>query len=72
MNTLNLTVAGMSCMGCVSSVKRLVSALPGVAGVEVDLASGQVAVRHDVAQTGADGIRAAIESGGYQVINTSE
>jgi copper chaperone len=71
MNTLNLSVAGMSCMGCVNSVKRLVSALPGVSGVEVDLASGKVAVSHDPGQTGAQAIRAAIEGGGYQVISTS-
>lgn len=71
MNTLNLSVAGMSCMGCVNSVKRLVSALPGVAGVEVDLASGKVLISHDAALTDTNGIRAAIEGGGYQVISTS-
>jgi copper chaperone len=71
MNTLNLTVAGMSCMGCVNSVKRLVSALPGIANVDVDLASGKVVVNHDAAQTGAEDIRSAIEGGGYQVISTS-
>jgi copper chaperone len=67
MNTLTLTVTGMSCMGCVNSVKNLVSALPGVASVAVDLASGRVDVSHDAALVDARAIRQAIEGGGYQV-----
>ena len=68
MNILTLTVSGMSCMGCVNSVKKLVGALPGVSGVEVDLASGRVDVAHDPARATPEAIRAAIEGGGYQVI----
>ncbi len=67
MNTSILTVSGMSCMGCVNSVKNLVSALPGVASVQVDLASGRVEVVHDPDRASADVIRQAIEGGGYQV-----
>jgi copper chaperone len=75
MNTLTLTVSGMSCMGCVNSVKNLVSALPGVSGVRVDLASGRVEVAlADVANNPArattEAIRAAIEGGGYQVVGS--
>lgn len=68
MNTLTLTVSGMSCMGCVNSVKNLVSALPGVAAVQVDLASGRVDVNHDPGLADAQAIRQAIEDGGYQVV----
>jgi copper chaperone len=68
MTTLNLTVTGMSCMGCVNSVKNLLTALPGVSGVQVDLASGQVVVEHDPAQAGVAAIRQTIEDGGYQVV----
>lgn len=68
MNTLILNVAGMSCMGCVNSVKNLVGALPGVAGVEVDLASGRVTVAHDPALASREAISSAIVDGGYQVL----
>ena len=68
MSTLNLTVSGMSCMGCVNSVKNLLSALPGVASVQVDLASGLVVVDHDPARASAEAIQQAIEGGGYQVV----
>lgn len=69
MNTLILTVSGMSCMGCVNSVKNLVSALPGVTAVNVDLASGKVEVNHEPALANAQAVRQAIEDGGYQVLN---
>lgn len=67
MNTLILNVTGMSCMGCVNSVKNLVGALPGIDGIDIDLASGRVEVRHDPAQADAAAIRAAIEDGGYGI-----
>lgn len=67
MNILNLTVTGMSCMGCVNSVKNLLSALPGVGDVQVDLATGQVSLSHDPELTGPEAIRQAIIAGGYQV-----
>jgi copper chaperone len=67
MNTLTLTVTGMSCMGCVNSVKNLVNALAGVSQIEVDLATGRVEIKHDPAQTQAQQIRNAIEDGGYGI-----
>lgn len=67
MNTLTLSVTGMSCMGCVNSVKNLVSALPGIASVEIDLGPGRVEVRHDPDLVDAASICAAIEDGGYTV-----
>ncbi len=68
MNTLILTVSGMSCMGCVNSVKNLLAALPGVTGTQIDLASGRVEVIHDPARVDTQAIRQAIEGGGYQVV----
>lgn len=68
MNTLTLTVGGMSCMGCVNSVKNLVSALPGVIAVQVDLATGRVDVSHDPSLCDREAISRAIEDGGYQVV----
>jgi len=67
MNTLTLTVTGMSCMGCVNSVKNLVSALPGVGSVQVELSSGRVEVVHDPAQSDRQAICAVIRDGGYGV-----
>lgn len=68
MQQITFKVSGMSCMGCVNSVKNLLRALPGIGQVEVDLAQGWVDVAYDPAQTGPDQLRSAIETGGYQVV----
>ncbi len=68
-NVLELKVGGMSCMGCVASVRNLLTALPGVASVQVELADGWVRVEHDPARVDPAAIRQAIEAGGYQVLS---
>lgn len=67
MSTLNLYVAGMKCMGCVNSVKSLISPLAGVNDIQIDLTAGLVTVEYDPALCDADSISMAIEDGGYEV-----
>ncbi len=69
MDSVTLKVSGMTCMGCVNSVKRLLSAIEGVGQVEVDLALGRVTIGYDPAQAGLDALKNVIEGGGYQVID---
>jgi len=58
------TVTGMTCGHCVSAVEGEVRRIPGVTGVEVDLASGAVTVTSDQpVDTGA--VRAAVDEAGY-------
>ena len=44
MQTLDFTVAGMTCQHCVASVTEEVSELDGVTGVHVDLDGGELRV----------------------------
>jgi len=67
MDTLTLNVTGMSCMGCVSSVRNLLGALPGVTRIDVDLASGKVDIDYDPASVQPQQVRQAIEDGGYGI-----
>lgn len=67
METLNLTVTGMTCMGCVNSVKNLLGALPGVTRIDIDLASGKVDIDYDPASVQPEQVRQAIEDGGYGI-----
>jgi len=61
--TLDFTVSGMTCQHCVASVTEEVTELPGVAEVEVDLASGRLHVVGDVT---AEQVQAAVtEAGSY-------
>ena len=66
MSTATYTVVGMTCGHCVSAVTEEVSQVPGVTGVEVDLASGGVTVTSEtpVEETA---VRAAVEEAGYEV-----
>jgi copper ion binding protein len=59
------SVEGMSCEHCVAAVTAEVGELPGVSGVEVDLASGAVRVRGSAVDS--DAIRVAIEEAGYSL-----
>ena len=65
--TLVFPVQGVTCMGCVNTLTRVIGALPGVAHVDVDKATGRTEVR--VADGAADraAIVQAIEEAGYDV-----
>lgn len=68
MEKVVLTVKGMTCMGCVGSVKNLLSRLPGVSGIEITLENGQVALAYDPGQSTLASIKEAIHDGGYEVV----
>jgi copper chaperone CopZ len=71
MSTATYTVAGMTCGHCVSSVTEEVSALAGIADVQVDLAAGAVTVTGEAAQD-VDAVRAAVEEAGYTLVGRPE
>ena len=58
-------VRGMHCGGCVKSVTRAVSQLPGVQAVEVSLETGAASVQYDDATVAPAAIVAAIEAAGF-------
>ena len=64
METINLTVSGMTCGACVKHVEKAINSIAGVQKVEVDLASGAVKVEGDVSQRVKE-IVAALEEDGY-------
>jgi copper chaperone len=63
--TRDYTVEGMTCSHCVLSVREEVSEVPGVDGVDVDLASGRMSVTgRDISD---DDVRGAVAEAGYEV-----
>jgi copper chaperone len=66
METLNITVGGMTCGGCVRSVTNILTALPGMEKAEVDLAKATATVTFDPAKLDRDAITDAIVSAGYE------
>jgi copper chaperone len=66
MENVEIRVEGMHCDGCVKSVTRTLSALPGVEKVEVSLAEGKAAVAYDPGRTGIADLRRAVERAGFK------
>ena len=66
MSTASYTVVGMTCGHCVNAVTEEVSQVPGVTGVDVDLATGGLTVTSD-APVDEGAVRAAVEEAGYSV-----
>lgn len=62
-----LTIKGMTCGGCVASVKRVLEAVPGVKAADVSLAGGSAAVRHDDSLD-VSRLKTAVEEAGFEVV----
>ncbi len=65
--TATYTVSGMTCGHCVKAVTEEVSAIPGVTGVNVDLASGKLTVNSDAPVDFDRIVEACLEAGDYTV-----
>lgn len=65
MSARTYTVTGMTCEHCVASVTEEVTEVPGVTGVQVDLASGALTVTGEALDDAA--IAAAVVEAGYAV-----
>jgi copper chaperone len=61
------TVRGMTCGHCASAVTEEVTKIPGVAGVEVDVASGRVTVQSS-GPVSDEAVSEAVEEAGYEVV----
>jgi copper ion binding protein len=66
MQTTTYTVTGMTCSHCVNAVSTEVGQIPGVTGVQVDLATGSVTVTSEQALDDS-AVRAAVDEAGYEL-----
>jgi copper chaperone len=67
MNEIQLSVTGMTCGGCVASVQRVLTALPGVKSAEVTLTPGQARVVVDPARVDRAALVQAVVDAGFGV-----
>ena len=68
--TQNYSVRGMTCDHCALSVTAEVRAIPGVAQVAVDIATGQVSVTSDEL-VDVHQVREAVQEAGYELVAQS-
>jgi copper chaperone len=65
METTRIKVEGMTCGGCVASVKRALEQIDGVGNVDVSLDQAQARVDYDPARVNESQLRSAIEDAGF-------
>ena len=68
METEVIKVDGMTCMGCVNSVKSVLEKIPGVDSAEVSLEQKQVTIQYNAATAKPNQFKNAIEGAGFEVI----
>lgn len=61
-----LTIKGMTCGGCVATVKLKLKKTQGVLAYEVSLEKGEAEVTYDAAQTNPEAIAAAVSETGFK------
>lgn len=66
MESITLTIKGMTCMGCLNSVTRVLKATPGVHDAQVTLQPAQARVQYDALKTNPAQLKAAVEAAGYE------
>jgi copper chaperone len=66
METVELKVEGMDCEGCVKSVTRMLSGVPGVTSVDVSLAQARAKVTYDPSKADVGQMKRAVERAGYK------
>lgn len=68
LNSLIISVQGMSCNHCKASVEKALKTLEGVEKAEVDLQKAQVNVEFDPGKISQDDLQEAITSAGYEIV----
>lgn len=66
METKVVKITGMTCMGCVASVKKVLTAIDGVQKVDVSLEQAQATIGYDAARVSPERFKTAIEDAGYE------
>ncbi len=69
MQTATSLINGMTCMGCVNSVKTVLNNLSGILQAEVTLEPAQATIQYDSNNINVDQIKAAIVDAGFEVMN---
>ena len=67
METVVLRISGMTCMGCVASVRRVLQSVAGVSHVDVSLEQKIATVNYDAAKTDRAQLGAVVREAGYDI-----
>ncbi len=66
METIVLRVGGMTCGGCVNSVRKVLAAIDGVNKVDVSLERAQATVVYDASRSTPADFKSAVIDAGFE------
>ncbi len=69
MGTEIVKIKGMTCMGCVNSVKNVLERIPGVGSAEVSLEQARATIQYDTTTTNVNQFTGAITEAGFEVVD---
>ena len=67
MTKIVLNVKGMTCGGCIKSIRNALAAHEGIAATEADLEKATVSIEFDPAKIQEATIRSTIEAAGFDI-----
>ena len=69
MQTVTIKIKGMTCMGCVNSIKNVLKNVPGIAQLEVTLDPAQAIVQFNPENTSLNQLKETIIDAGFDVVD---
>jgi len=66
METLTIKIGGMTCGGCVNSVRKAVGAMQGIGSIDVSLERADATVVYDPLSASATAIKTTVRDAGFE------
>ena len=67
MQTAILNISGMTCMGCVSSIRKVLEEIAGVSDSDISLKKKQAKIQYDPEKTNINKLKEAIVGAGFEI-----
>ena len=62
-----LNINGMTCMGCVTSIKKVLEEIAGVSDSDISLKKKQAKIQYDPEKTNINKLKEAIVEAGFEI-----
>jgi len=70
MQSIQIKINGMTCMGCVNSVKTVLEKISGVNDADVSLEQALAIIQYDAEKTSTDQFKQAIQDAGFEIVDS--
>ena len=67
MQTAILNINGMTCMGCVTSIEKVLEKIAGVSDSDISLKKKQAKIQYDPEKTNINKLKEAIVEAGFEI-----